>query len=33
MLDRWLARIRKWLTWLDAAGYTSVPQWKPWRDF
>jgi hypothetical protein len=33
MWDRLITKIRLWLSWLDAAGYTSAPQWKPWRDF
>jgi hypothetical protein len=33
MFDRFHARSRERLGWLDAAGYTSMPRWRPWRDF
>jgi hypothetical protein len=33
----WLERARKWNAHEDGAsgrvGYTSVPYWRPWRDF
>jgi len=34
---KWLANARKWKLAADdllyKVGYTSVPLWKPWRDF
>jgi len=36
-LKRWLNNTRKWKLPIDSAfyqvRYTSVPVWKPWRDY
>jgi len=33
MLKKLLGQLREWLGRADEAGYTSAPQWRPWRDF
>jgi len=33
MLTKLFGLLRELVRKIDEAGYTSVPQWKPWRDF
>jgi len=33
MLKKLLGLLREWCGRVDKAGYTSVPPWRPWRDF